>query len=359
MKIFSPILLIFSVFSVLSFSGKWVDSLRSQVLSTTSAISFSSPQKTPVSLEHELALENQILKEKLSALYEWLLFDNRIDEQTQVIKHLKEKKEAADTLYWREFFQRRSEEEKKLLEMQMQSVMGKVIYREPASWSSSIWLNVGTKDNDALGRLIIAKNSPVLCGPYLVGMVEYVDYYKCRIRLITDHGLVPSVRAIRGGKQDEELFNLASALTQRVQGREEIEEKVKQGLLESLKELKKLFFPKKELFLAKGELHGTSDPLWSCKKPLLKGKGFNYHFKDREYEEKILAQESFLEQGDLLVTTGLDGVFPAGLPVAVVEKVLGSEDGLTFDLEAYPCCPNMNDLSYLYIIPPLEMSFPS
>ena len=49
-----------------------------------------------------------------------------------------------------------------------------MVFREPSSWSSAFWIDVGERQNKALGKNIVAKNSPVLFGTSIVGVVEYV-----------------------------------------------------------------------------------------------------------------------------------------------------------------------------------------
>lgn len=317
-----------------------------------------------------LSLENQNLKAQLQGVYEWLLFDQRIEEQTEKLKIFTKEAEAKE-IFWRDFFQRRSEELKKILESQMQALPAKVIYREPSSWSSSLWLDVGEKDNENLGRLVVAKNSPVLLGNALIGMVEQVDQKKCRVRLITDSGLVPSVRAVRGKTQDQELIKLIDAVIERVRAREDLfdvaqEKEQFQALFEKLKEKLPL---RLDSYLAKGELQGSSQPLWRSRGEILKGVGFNYDYADAEGPsrdlrtgrilekgEKVLSSfEEILKTGDLLVTTGLDGVFPAGLPVAIVTKVAPLAEGAyAYDIEAKPCAPDLDEITTLFILPPYQ-----
>ena len=62
---------------------------------------------------------------------------------------------------------------------------------------------------------------------------------------------------------------------------------------------------------------------------------------------------SVLNPGDLLVTSGLDGIFPAGLEVAIVTKVhLLREGASSYELEATPAIANMHDLVDVWVLPP-------
>nr|NGX36367.1 hypothetical protein [Candidatus Anoxychlamydiales bacterium] len=155
--------------------------------------------------KEKLFLENNMLKNQINGIYEWLFFENRIEDQVDKFKILK--KENQKDIYLKDFFQRRAEEIKEILKVEYLALPAKVIFRSPTSWSSSLWINVGDKNNEEVSKLIIAKNSPVVLGQNLIGVVEYVGYNKSRVRLITDAGLIPSVRALRGGNQDKTLLN--------------------------------------------------------------------------------------------------------------------------------------------------------
>ncbi|MBI5346531.1 MAG: rod shape-determining protein MreC [Chlamydiae bacterium] len=315
-----------------------------------------------------LALENEFLKEEADGFYEWLSFEQRIDEQMDKFKMLSSEKR--DDIYWNEFFRRRSEEIKNVLELEMQSMPARVVFRDPSSWSSSLWINVGEKNNESLGRLVIGKNSPVVLGSSLVGVVEYVGYKYSRVRLITDSGLIPSVRAVRGKIQDRSLYYLVKALSEHVYARDNLfkspEEKA--FFLETLGNLKNVLCQEKEdQYLAKGELQGSSEPFFRSKGQVLKGIGFNYDFADVEGPARDLitgkpreandrfAKTPLLKMGDLLVTTGMDGVFPPGLQVAIVSKIQDLQEGdYVYEIEATPTASNLNELETVFVIPPLD-----
>ncbi|MCB1180759.1 MAG: hypothetical protein KDK55_01880 [Chlamydiia bacterium] len=193
-----------------------------------------------------------------------------------------------------------------------------VIYRDPMSWSSSFWIDVGERTNHT--QQIVAKNSPVLIGDSIIGAIDYVGKTQSRVRLITDSGLNPSVRAVRGNTS----------------------------------------------YLAKGVLQGTGPPLWRGRSPTLKGIGFNYDFDDTEGSARDLVTGAYadpfkkgeaislIKEGDLLVTTGMDGVFPAGLKVAVVTKIFPLKEGdYTYSLEAKPTAAAIEDICFVYVTPPI------
>ncbi len=199
----------------------------------------------------------------------------------------------------------------------------RVIYRSLSSWNSSLWINVGEADNALYGKQMVTKNSPVTLGTAVVGVIDFVGKHQSRVRLITDTGLTPSVRAIR-----EENG--------------------------------------KKRYLAKGELNGSYQPQWHAQGQILHGIGFNYDFPD-EYgpardlrtgdslnSESHEPPISLIQPNDMLVTTGMDGIFPAGLEVAKIMEILPLKEGdYTYSLTAKPVVENLNDLSIVFVIPPI------
>ena len=372
---FPYVLLIFFLFFILSISPKTTNKMRRLAISSITPLSFFKKiSKTSIKKNEKekknLILENTLLKAQTEGVYEWLMFDQRIEEQFQKLKKLSNK--PCDELYWKDFFRRRSEELRKILEIELQALPAKIIFRDPSSWSSSIWINIGDKDNDALGRLIIGKNSPVIVNDSLVGIVEYVGKNESRVRLITDSGLVPSVRAVRGNRQDKVLIQTAKALFERVHTRDDIfESKEEREVFFTLlsKMINSFSKNKVDYYLAKGELHGSSMPLWRGAGRKLKGIGFNYNYSDSEGPERDLKtgkplkkgfdflDKAILKKGDLLVTSGMDGVFPAGLKVAIVSEVNDLEEGAyAYDIKAIPTAFGIEDLSVVFVMPPLNFS---
>jgi len=183
------------------------------------------------------------------------------------------------------------------------SVVGKVIFREPASWSSSFWINVGETTNERLRKTVVAKNSPVVMGNTAIGLIEYVGKHRSRVRLITDASVTPSVQAVRNSPLKEENCHLA-----------------------------------------RGELRGANGPIWRSRETLLRGEGFNDE-----------GGQPTVKIGDVLVTTGMDGVFPAGLRVALVSHVYPLKEGaVSYELEAKPIAGSFNTVSFVTVLPALE-----
>lgn len=263
---------------------------------------------------HRLTLENQLLKNTLEYLQETLekeLFIQSLVQETADLEPLKKQ---------------RQEELRKILPSQLLSVPGRVIYRSPSSWSNTLWINVGENTNQKLEREAVAKNSPVVLGTAVVGVIDYVGNNQSRVRLITDPEFTPSVRAIR--MQDN-----------------------------------------KSWALAKGELKGSVKAVWRGKSYILKGTGFNYDFPDSEGpardlrtgepvgQNKSLPKMPIILEGDLLITTGMDGIFPAGLQVATVSKIQQLKEGdYYYDIQAESCLENLDDLTCVYVLPPTGYS---
>lgn len=303
--------------------------------------------------------------------FEWLQLQN---EQLKIeVAKLKElyQQEHILNLQLANFHPSKSYDEKKIqriLADQLEALSAKVIYRSPVSWNSSLWINVGRADNDAFGKEIISKNSPVLARNALIGVVDYVGRNQSRVRLITDPGLTPSVRALRGQEQNNRLLEHVVYLLENIKYLDELFGTPKEGqaFIQTLQKLKSNFQESSQTWhLAKGELHGNGKPLWRSRGNLLRGIGFNYDFADEYGPARDLrsgkaiginnSQVSALpliKVHDLLVTTGMDGVFPPGLRVAEVLKIEMLKEGDYFyELEAKPAAGNLDDISFVFVIP--------
>ena len=231
-------------------------------------------------------LENQNLRMQLEHAYDWLLYDQRINGQLGFLKGLEE----------RAFCEKKAAHLKEVLKSQLFAIPAQVVYRDPSSWSSSLWVNVGDENNRALGKPIIGKNSPVLADGALVGVVDYVGKNQARVRLITDSGLCPAVRVSRGATQNRELGHQIQGLLNQIEKREDLTDLVSQ--LKKLEEKTGLEW--EDGYLAKGEVHGSSAPFWRSRGPILKGVGFNFDYPDEEGAAKV----PMIKEGDLLVDFG-------------------------------------------------------
>lgn len=254
------------------------------------------------------------------------------------------------------------------LAQQLEGLPARVLYRSPATWNSSLWLDVGARENAALGRILVAVDSPVLSGGAVVGAVDYVGWGQSRVRLLTDAGFTPAVRTARGAWRDSWLAQQVLLLQRQLTLRDDLlvlqEREIFFDMLAQL--ALKLQEGSEAWLLAKGELHGSSQPLWRHPGRRLKGVGFNYDFADEEGPARDLRngipagqlsrEESLplIKLRDLLVTTGYDGLFPPGLPVAEVAAIspLGEGD-YYYELEAIPAGGDLADIVTVSVLPPV------
>lgn len=209
-----------------------------------------------------------------------------------------------------------------LFSLNFEIVPARVIFRPLSEWDNVLWINVGELTNEQLGKNVIQKNSPVIVKKSVVGMIDYVGKKQSRVRLITSSTLSPSVRVCR---------------------------KIGDNTC----------------FLAKGELQGGAKQM-SSHEFLLRGTGFNYDFSDKEGPARDLRTGQvegkgkglpIIKKGDLLVTSGLDGVFPKGLYIATVQRIYPLKEGdYYFDIEARPTVEGLDHLSQVFVIQPIGFS---
>ncbi|HEX2583290.1 MAG TPA: rod shape-determining protein MreC [Chlamydiales bacterium] len=339
-----PLLLL----SLISLPQNASDQIRSRAIATMSP--FLPSLRTPVSSQElkSLELENHQLRSQLDFVYEWLGSEKRFREQMELFRIL-----SAEEGKGKEFITRRSNEMKSLLQKETKAAFARIIYRDPTSWSSSCWIDVGEENNGALGQTIIAKNSPVVLGASLIGIVEFVGKRQSRVRFITDSGLKTAVRAVRGSILDREIASLTKLLLDRLKKHPDLKfGPIEEGLQMLEKELPIRW---EDSYFAKGEVFGASAPYYRSLDATLKGVGFSCDFKDVEGPARDLRSE-IICAGDVLVTSGLDGVFPPGLKVAIVTKVAPLKSGdFAYQLEASPMAGDLTELSSLYVLPPMSI----
>ncbi len=334
--------LLLVVCGMLLFPKSGVEKIRTKLIM---AISPSSSKESSVDLE----LENERLRAQFERVLEWVSAEKELEKQWIEFAEMEEEED---------FFARRKKCLGHILERELHALPAKVIFREPSSWTSTVWINVGERDNASLGEVVVAENSPVVVGKCVVGVVEKVEKTKSSVRLITDPALSVAVRVVRGGVQDRLLYERLLSVIDLLGGREDLygSSEVSNALGGFLDQLE----PKaEEFYLAKGVVSGVKTIAWRKKGQTLQGVGFNYDFADEEGEARILRSgetlsgshaSPLIQTGDLLVTSGLDGVFPADLHVAVVTKILPlREGGVSYSLEAKPV---INSFKEVFVLPP-------
>jgi cell shape-determining protein MreC len=295
----------------------------------------------------ELRLENYQLKSQLDLAYEWVNSEKRIQDLAEQVRAL-DQEPATDVL------RRRSAEMRRILQSQAIAALARVLYRDPSAWSSTCWIDVGEENNGALGRQIVAKHSPVVLGNALIGVVEYVGKRQSRVRLITDSGLKIAVRAVRGSILERDAALAIQTAARSLRKLPDFKQSPDLTLIESIQQ--KLPYKFEDGYFAKGELSGSSAAYYRSLHPLLQGIGFNCDFADAERGALDLRNPQLLREGDLLITSGLDGVFPPGLAVARVTSVSPLIEGAyTYELQAEPVAGNLGDFRSVAVLPPVGM----
>lgn len=76
---------------------------------------------------------------------------------------------------------------------------------------------------------------------------------------------------------------------------------------------------------------------------IIKGRG------GQEYHLQYVLKNADVSQGDIIITSGLGGSFPKGIPIATVTKVTKTKKGMFQKVEAEPTV-NFSQLEYLIVI---------
>jgi len=302
--------------TVSTFSPLWQGLLDLKIfaqnpLESTSQVAGSDDVQTKDQEIKRLLLENQLLGNELAYLKD--LVEMEHDMGLQLLDEAVARSTSKPAL------NKHQQEVIAQFNLQLIHIPARVIFRPINAWNSSLWVDKGQQDNLLLKRTVIAKNSPVVIGTSVVGVVDFVGERQSRVRLITDSNLNLSVRIKRG-----------------------------------------------KWLLAKGELIGKSESISRSHRTLLKGVGFNYDFADKEGPARDLRTGKLLEKNssipemplvqvnDDLVTTGMDGVFPRNLTVGRVHKIAPLKEGdYAYDLEAESHLKDLNALMLVFILPPI------
>ncbi len=295
-----------------------------------------------------LQMENDILRRQVQQLKQVLLFEKQTQELSEEVNRLRQDDQNPNSIS-------RANHLIDIIEKQMHAIPACVIFREASLWSSGIWLNVGEKNNRALNLKVVAVKSPVLSGGVLVGIVEQVEEHRCRVRLITDAALSPSVCVVRGDPQQRLLAKQIDSLIQQLALHSDLP--ISNGLTLHLKEAQaQLNFDASSFCLAVGTLQGANRSKYRARATQLRGVGFHSSALIGKTSKESKIQEissPLIKIGDLLVTTGMDGVFPADLPIATVCAVLPVREGAcSYEIEATPLIPDFDELVDLFVIPP-------
>ncbi|MDF2576573.1 MAG: hypothetical protein K0S74_57 [Chlamydiales bacterium] len=340
----------------LALTSFWVGSWQSVGLLYGNTTDYLSATQT-------LAIENQQLKtqiQQIKGLLQQTWYTNQ--QMLQILN--------AKSLSRTSALERRLTEQLELVQMHSQSLAAQVIFRNPSVRTHMCWINIGFENNQKIGCEVIAKNSPVVVGNAVVGVVDYVGKEQSRVRLLHDPQLKIAVRVARGFAKYQLLAQQSYVLAQGLHflDKDDISPKLQEQIKIDLKLLQDSLdgsLAKESVQLAKGVLAGSFYPEWRTWKGVLKGYGFNYDFADEEGPArdlrtgKIIGHTSragnvpLIQKNDLLVTTGMDGIFPAGLAVAYVSHVpLLKEGSYSYEIEAVPVIDQLDEISQVFVLPP-------
>lgn len=312
----------------------------------------------------QLQVENQLLSTEIAYLHR--LLNEQADLSSQIALLASIAPDEIHSLSTEHL--KAAQRSLKQLKWNIKAVPARVIFRSFDTWNSTLWINIGETANTPNQPLSIAKNSPVVIGRTIVGLIDFVGKNYSRVRLITDSSLTPSVRAVRGGEQELLMHQYLEGLLGQINRKKQLplSPNDQTQLVQLLKELKETIQPSvKSWYLAKGELHGSPSFTRQSLDPILKGTGFNYDFPDAEGTGRDLrtgkplqnTQEKavpILKVDDILVTTGMDGIFPPGFQVAAVTKVgLLKEGDYYYEIEAKPIAGALKELSVVFVLPPV------
>ncbi len=326
---------------------KWVDSFKS--------LTFKEEAFDETSLE-KVKLDNYILKSQIAYIQEWIAAHQKFEDFFSELKKLDKTQHLA--VITQDAQKKRLKILQDFLNLFGRYAFAKIIFKEPFSSSSYAWINLGEGYNKKIGNNLIQKNSPVVYGDHLLGIVEEVFPNHSKIRLITDPNLVVSVRSSRGDQQLKIVNAKASDLLDSLELIQELSWAKKEGLKELLIELTKdLEKDGHDRFYAKGEVFGAEYSPFLAFQNALIGEGFYLQTAQKSLQQSANIdgfKEIAIKQGDLLVTTGLDGLFPKGLKVGIVLKVEPSQLGqLAYKINAKSTLPDMNEIEYVQVLPPI------
>lgn len=294
---------------------------------------------------HQLEAREVLLKNKIEFVKDMVLSDSRLQKRLEELRQIISESLEDNTQKTRYLA--------KLLQQELTAIPGKVIFREPLLWNNFLWINLGKMQNKEVGEEIIAKDSPVVVGNKVLGVIEEVHETKSKVRLLTDPSLNISVRVTRGREQNLSLLESVEELLHRLDVRPDlIEGEVTQTALRELQ--KSLLQDVGNYPLAKGILQGSNSSLWRLPAHILQGFGFNYEFSDEEGEKIDLRSQNppIIRMGDLLITTGFDGVFPKGLVTATVVAVEPLNPGdIFYKIRARAAIENIHEIEFIQVLP--------
>ncbi|MFZ4098885.1 MAG: rod shape-determining protein MreC [Chlamydiia bacterium] len=221
----------------------------------------------------------------------------------------------------------------------------RVLAREAGAWHRFLWIDAG---RETCSKEQLRLNSPVVQGDALVGVVDYVGRRQSLVRLITDPGCCPAIEVGEHGPETTWKV-LRVRLEELLSHRASISPHARQQLLQALSACSPSdqAVPRMQgTMLGMREREGGS--------PRLRGQLFH-----AEWVAKITSGVplQWPEAGHLLLTSGLDGIFPSGLRVGYLLSLNEEPAGEpTRGFVAVPVVEDLDELRWLTVLPPGRFS---
>lgn len=156
-----------------------------------------------------------------------------------------------------------------------------VSLRDPGDWAGFVWVELPNRQSPETWL-----ESPAIVGDCAVGLVDFCRGERCRIRLLSDAQLSLSV-TIPASQLEGDLACVPGECPPLV-----------------------------------GQVRGFGGALCNSSGSLLAGEGYiPGPPKSEQWRQPLIEGKRQFAVGDLLVTSGLDGIFPSGLRVGSVESV--------------------------------------
>lgn len=284
-------------------------------------------------------LEDTIVKlqEKISSLEEHTYADSK--EREQYLRHSN-----------RKYGMRRNHEFDEKLACYTRSIEAPIIRKSLTEYAAFIFIGKGRFDDPHSNTLKV--DSPVVYGNTLIGVVEEIEDRISKVRLLTDARMVVPSRAIRGGRSLSHVQAKARGLYSLLDEDSPLGEEI-------------LAFLRRdgcdETVHAKGCIQGGGLPFLGRRVPYLQATNFSGFYRDedsssrdiygKEYTLKKTPSLAILAKGDIIVTTGEEGVFPPGLAIGIVSSCPTTKDGVTLDAHVAPLI-SLQEISGVTIISP-------
>lgn len=213
------------------------------------------------------------------------------------------------------------------------ALRARVIARDPGSWTQAAWIDVG-RNNTPEGSPL-QRNSPVVLGQTLIGMVEYVGRSQSLVRLLSDPHCCPSLEIV--GRERDGIADAASRLALLLSRAEGEGNSQALQMLESLSRRRG-----EEISTVRGVLRGMDGQASHC-------------LRGQLYLGEIAwkTQSTLPSAGALIQTSGNDGIFPRGLRVAALHSIRPPRPGeVAREFLALPEADLEGDLYWVTVLAP-------